>query len=141
MRMSVDESGERKRIAHLLRESDPRLGLRWGFSVAAREHYEDSGYGHLDIITPHERTGFTRGMLEAAATQKLFWQGVAECRLFLPDMVREMGLWHMLPAVDVVVRASIKERPLSVMAQIPWEIAIENPVPILSRRPIPEWPR
>lgn len=138
----MDETVERKRIAHLLRACDLRMGLRWGFSICAREFWGDSGMGHLDAITPNERVGFSRAMLEAAATEELFWQGTAaQCTLSLPHCVREMGLWHMLPSVDVALSATIDGRPFSVVAQVPWEIAIHTPVVILCRRPVPSWPR
>ena len=132
----------RQVVTHLLRKSDPRLGLKWGFHLSATQHYQDSGYGHLVVVTPTETVGFSRLMLEATRGRLLLWQGVARCRLSLPDMVSEMGLWHMLPAVDVSVTASIDGNPLSVVAQIPWElVAQDHPVPVLTTGPVPGWPR
>lgn len=124
----------------MLRRSDPRYRLGWGFTLAATELYGDSGYGHVDVITPRERVALCREMIESTQGRRLMLAGHTLVHLYLPDMVCDVGPLEALPAVDIHLRLETSLGETSVHAQLLWESLKDFPIPILTCRPPRGWP-
>lgn len=137
----MSDRGYRQAIASLLHQSDPKLELTWGFVLSATELYEDSGYGHVDVVTPHERVALVREMIDTTRGRLLMLAGHTTMYLDLPDDVCDVPPLAALPAVDVNFLIDNEHGSTSVHARLPWETLKVFPIAVLTQGPLDGWPR
>lgn len=131
----------RQAIVSILRRSEPRFNLGWGFTLTATELYGDSGYGHLAVVTPYERVGLNRSMLEATRGRVMMLGGHTVIHVDLPDNLCEVPPLEVLPAVEINLILAAEIGSTSVHARLPWQLLRDFPIPVLTVTPLDGWPR
>lgn len=124
----------------MVQRSCPDMGLCWGAAIAGTEHYGDSGYGHLRVVTATGTAPLTRRMVEAAARREIMVHGAMPTRLYVPDAVCDVPSSAVLPMVDLAITIPTQHGVSELHLQLPWELAVEYPLAILTTDRLEGWP-